>query len=79
MRVMRGSKRVSGVEAALLVVLLLKLTEADSQAYIDPGTGSVVLQLLAGLFFAGLITIKRWSRFVTGLFKKGPKSDDVEK
>ena len=61
-------------EVGLLTIAVLLMTESTAHAYIDPGTGSMVLQIVAGLFLAGLVTIKRWWRFVANLFKK--KSDD---
>lgn len=62
------------LEICFLILIVLMATERSAQAYIDPGTGSMVLQILAGVLLAGLVTIKRWWRFVISLFKK--KSDD---
>jgi hypothetical protein len=77
---MKPNRSVSSVqraEVALLVVALIMMFEMDACAYIDPGTGSVVLQLLAGVLFACLLTIKQWSKFVVSLFtKKQPAADD---
>jgi hypothetical protein len=39
-------------------------------AYIDPGTGSIILQALIGAILAGLVTLKfYWSR-VRGIFAR---------
>lgn len=44
-------------------------------AYLDPGTGSLILQILMAAFFAALMTFKLWWRrfttFIQGVFGKG--------
>ncbi len=53
--------------------------------YIDPGTGSLMLQILIGSALAGLFAIKMFwhqlTNFVAGLFGKSPKkaSDSPKK
>lgn len=48
--------------AAALCFLLL-ITPAPALAYIDPLSGSIILQVLAAGAFASLLTMKRfWSR-----------------
>ena len=52
---------------------------AKSFAYIDPGTGSIILQALMGLIAATIATISfYWSKFkmiICKLFKKDKKGD----
>ena len=49
---MAGSRVPSRVDQAALVLLAL-LVPADARAYLDPGSGSMILQaLLAGVFSA---------------------------
>ena len=38
--------------------------------YLDPGSGSVILQAIVGGFAAIAVTGKLWWRRVTGLFKR---------
>jgi hypothetical protein len=44
----RQKKRVAGSLVAILVVFLLFGNPAPAYAYIDPGSGSMMLQLLLG-------------------------------
>ena len=47
-------------------------------AYIDPGTGSIILQVLFGSFFAGLVMIRfYWQRVKRVLGWRGATSDDI--
>lgn len=54
---------------------------AGNPAYLDPGSGSFIIQVLVASFLAGLIVIRSfWSR-ITGLFRKQPPAaptDTVE-
>ncbi len=55
---MSAKSIISTIFSAFIVVLLLYPQNAF--AYLDPGTGSYVLQLVLGALFAGLFTIKLW-------------------
>jgi hypothetical protein len=48
-----------------------------SPTYIDPGTGSLIIQVLIGVIVAGLVTAKIfWGRIITffkGLFSRSSK------
>ena len=65
-----------------LVVLLCSAFPSFSYAYLDPGTGSYIFQLLiAGLL--GLLFLLKvyWSRvkaFVVGLFSEGAETEGEE-
>ena len=51
------------------------LAEAPAQAYLDPGSGSMLLQILLGGFAAvGVIGKLYWHR-VTSLFQRKDSSD----
>jgi hypothetical protein len=39
--------------------------------YLDPGSGSVILQAIVGGFAAVAVTAKLWWKRVTGIFKRG--------
>jgi hypothetical protein len=59
--VLETTRRGLGAGAWLLVVLLI--TPAPLFGYIDPVSGSIILQVLAAGLFAGLLTVKRfWFR-----------------
>ena len=45
-----------------------------AHAYLDPGTGSFMVQLLIGGFLAGVATIKLWWSKVVTMIKPRPKS-----
>ena len=60
-----------------LVVYLLMVSK--SLAYIDPGTGSIILQAILGLIAVAITTISfYWNKFkllIMKLFKKEKKSE----
>ena len=43
--------------------------------YLDPGTGSVILQAILGGVAAAAVTAKLWWRRVTSIFRRGSRSD----
>lgn len=70
--------------AAALAALLWAATTGTAHAYIDPGTGGMLLQLLAGGIAGALVILKLyWHRFKEGfsrLFRRQrsdlPKAPD---
>jgi hypothetical protein len=62
-----------------LLTLLLFVLPSTAHAYLDPGTGSYVVQLLIGTLLGGLFAIGMfWRRVVASfkrLFKRGSKDD----
>ena len=64
-------KRLQALAACAAVFLALS---SPAQAYLDPGTGSYVLQVLAAALFASLFALRLfWGRvkaFFSGLFSK---------
>lgn len=64
----------------LLYVFLLFMAPAKAYAYIDPGSGSYILQLiLAGLLAASLAIKSFWRTifdFFTNFLKRKKKKDD---
>jgi len=63
----------------LLSVFLLPLPFENISAYIDPGTGSLVIQVLIASFVGGLFAIKIfWGKvkaFLSNLFSKFGKGN----
>jgi hypothetical protein len=57
------------------IILIVFGFESSALAYLDPGTGSMVLQLLLG-GIAGVVVILKlyWSRFV-GLFRGNAREE----
>lgn len=47
--------------------------------YLDPGTGSFLLQLLAGVVVGGLLAVKIYWRKLVSFFRKDqPTTDEIE-
>lgn len=72
----KTSLTTSGV---LLSVFLLPLPFQNIHAYIDPGTGSLIIQILIASFVGGLFLIKVfWGKvkaFFNNLFSKAKKGN----
>lgn len=70
---------ILGVATAVLVI-----SAAPAQAYIDPGTGSYILQVVAATVLAALFVVKTtWRQFrarIAGIFTRrtgtGPQDGD---
>jgi len=65
--------------SALLSVSLLPLVSQNIHAYIDPGTGSLIIQVLIASFVGALFVIKiYWKKvkaFFNNLFSKARKGN----
>jgi hypothetical protein len=68
------------LSAALFVSLFLLLSDANPvYAYLDPGTGSVVIQALLASVVGGLAFVKLfWHRVKTFSFRRTTGSPDVK-
>ena len=68
--------------SAVITPLYLTLPR-EIHAYIDPGTGSIIIQLLIGLFVGGLVAIRIfWTRIRTklkGLFRREKDHEGTER
>lgn len=64
----------------LLVLSCVVCLPQTSHAYLDPGTGSYVLQMLLGLVVGSLFAIRLcWQRiraFFSRIFGRSPRNDD---
>lgn len=57
------------------ILLVVFVFESSAWAYLDPGTGSMVLQLLLGGIAGAVVILKLyWSRFV-GLFRGSAREE----
>jgi hypothetical protein len=65
--------------AAALVAALLLLLPTSAHAYLDPGTGSYVIQMIiAGLLGAAFAIKMYWlriKRFLVGIFSKNERGN----
>ncbi len=63
-----------------LSVLFLIILPAKAHAYLDPSTGSYLLQIMAAAFFGGAYVIATWWRqiktFILGFFRKDKKTSE---
>jgi hypothetical protein len=63
---------------AVFAALMIVMPTGSAQAYLDPGSGSLIVQIIIGGILAALVAIRLyWSRivgFVTG--KKPAPTDD---
>lgn len=69
-------KRGSAVNRGLAACLCALAVSEPAQAYIDPGTGTLMIQWLLGLVFAGLALMKMyWQQAKLFIADKFGKSD----
>lgn len=67
--------KISNILLALFAIVLFPM---KAWAYLDPGTGSVILQVLAALFFGALFTIKSFWHKLKAKFSKATPADTNE-
>ena len=65
----------------IITYIYLFLSSKYAHAYLDPGTGSIIIQAIIGVFLAGTLTFKAWSRKLKNFIQKikGPKNQKDEK
>jgi hypothetical protein len=63
-------KFAPGRPARVLLLLTLLLLPSIADAYLDPGTGSYVVQLLIGSLLGGLFALGMFWRRVVAFFKR---------
>ena len=61
----------------MLSVAMLSAKEAS--AYLDPGSGSYMIQILIGLFLGGFFTLKLYWRKLKAFFSKDKQGEETEK
>jgi hypothetical protein len=67
----------SSLSLLVLTLLAMGLWPASAHAYIDPGTGSFVIQgIIAAVVGAGFAIKVFWHRIVSALTGKSPVEDD---
>ena len=60
---------------SLLLVTLLSFSPAVF-AYLDPGTGSMIISAIIGIFATIYLALKTYWYKLTGFFKRGKKNDE---
>ncbi len=63
---------------ASLVLVLLMLTTRPAHAYLDPASGSMILQVIVAAVAALLITIKAFWHKIRGMFGSSPTEETVD-
>ena len=67
------------IERTMLAVGLLLILSAPAHAYIDPGSGTFLVQILAALFFGALFYLRRIRDFFIRLVSpRRREKDDAE-
>jgi|TARA_B100001971_G_scaffold153569_1_gene142831 hypothetical protein len=68
---------MSKINLLLKIFIVFILFTSESYAYLDPGTGSIILQVIIGFIAATVATISiYWNKFklfISKLFKKKEK------
>lgn len=65
------------MQISLLLLLFLFLAAKPAQAYLDPGTGSYLFQLLIGGLLGGLFIFKQyWQAIISAVFRRDKKPHD---
>jgi hypothetical protein len=68
------------VKTTLLLTVIWTLFPFNAYAYVDPGSGTLLLQLLAAVGVGALFYVDKMKAFVRGLFsKEDAKSSDNNK
>jgi len=71
--------KLSRLDLLLAIALIVALPLQRAHAYIDPGSGSYIIQVMIAAVLGGLYSLKLfWRRLIdriTGLFKKKPDEE----
>jgi len=68
------------LEAAVVTVCLLVVFSKATQAYVDPGTGSYVLQvMIAGILAAAFLMKSTWRKIVEAVGRRFVKRAEDDK
>ena len=67
----------------ILCAISILLINSNAYAYLDPGTGSIIIQALLGILAAGVTTVSiYWTKFksiISKLFNKKKNAEDQNK
>ncbi len=66
-----------------ILILYIILLPSNAYAYLDPGTGSIILQAILGFIAAAIATISvYWTKFkmlMSKIFKKKKEEENLKK
>ena len=62
----------------MILALLVLMAPRDAAAYIDPGAGSMILQILLGGIAGALVLGKRYYRRLLAVFRRAPHNVEQE-
>lgn len=60
----------------ILLLLLIAIFPFPAHAYLDPGTGSMIIQLLIGAIVGGLVTLKIYWGKLKGFINRSTGTGD---
>lgn len=69
-------KKSKLVDNLLLIAIFVSVTTKEAKAYLDPGSGSYLLQILLAGFFSLLLALKTFWRRIVTTFKKMFSKDE---
>jgi hypothetical protein len=75
---MRGSNSVALRTIAALAAIILAFAPAPAEAYIDPGAGSMLTQLILGGIAAGAVIFRSYLTRLLHLFRPGRTDDPAQ-
>ena len=67
--------KISYLKDILIFLLIFILAPSVSWAYLDPGTGSFIIQILVATVVGTLVTIKMYWSKIIGIFKKKSENE----
>ena len=80
---MKRHKKTNPIELVFIVSLFLIISTKTAHAYLDPGTGSFILQILAASALGALFAIKTFWRsiadFLSSIFSKKNNTNPSKK
>ena len=83
-KIQRHQSRVCGHRIGIFdivipaIAILLLLPQA-AYAYLDPGTGALIVQVVAGVILGAIVTFKLWWSRLVGLFRKRGENAEEDK
>lgn len=59
-----------------LLILIFFLNHSPAYAYLDPGTGAIIIQAIIGAFAAIVVYWSKFKQYIKTLFKKKDINDN---
>jgi len=75
---MQSHKGANRADLAVCALLILALSAGPSHAYLDPGTGSMLLTGILGIFAAITYSLRRFFYRLMRVFRPGAARDTSE-